>query len=170
MPSKRPPRVLFFGSHKASREDRAALHRLIAARIEALPDGAVVIHGGAPIVDTIAGNLAMERGLHAAEVRALWRLAKGRGYAGPERNRVMIEVLQPDYAEGFYAVLHPLATPGTYDCARRLATAGVPHRLTWIDGRVELNEVLHESTPPFESGGFSSALEEAVDPTPGPPA
>lgn len=53
----------------------------------------ILIHGAAPGADTLAGEWAMERGIHAASVPALWdRYGPA---AGPKRNEAML-LLKPD--------------------------------------------------------------------------
>lgn len=51
----------------------------------------VVIQGGAKGADTLAGEWAIETGIHCAEVKALWDY-HGKS-AGPIRNRVMCDLL-----------------------------------------------------------------------------
>ncbi len=97
--SARPVVALFCGSRDWS--DRAR----IRADLEALPDGSVVIEGGARGADRIAREEAEALGIHVATVRALWDF-HGRG-AGCRRNEAMAR-LQPDYV---YA--YPLGGPGT---------------------------------------------------------
>ncbi|MDU9398049.1 DUF2493 domain-containing protein [Pseudomonas sp. zfem003] len=53
----------------------------------------IVIHGNAPGADTLAGEWAAERGIHAAVVQALWDV-HGKA-AGPRRNEAML-LLAPD--------------------------------------------------------------------------
>lgn len=67
----------------------------IAEVINRLPPGTIVIHGGAPGVDNIAGYLAETRGLR---VRRYPALAHGRKWpeAGPLRNQEMLDEEHPD--------------------------------------------------------------------------
>lgn len=53
----------------------------------------ILIHGDAPGADTLAGEWAMERGIHVARVPALWD--RYGSAAGPKRNEAMLQ-LNPD--------------------------------------------------------------------------
>jgi hypothetical protein len=97
--SGRPIVALFCGSREWS--DREQIRR----DLESLPEGSVVIEGGARGADQIAREEAEALGLHVATVRALWDFY-GRS-AGYRRNEAMAR-LQPDVA---YA--YPLGGPGT---------------------------------------------------------
>jgi hypothetical protein len=148
----RPPRVLFFGSHRAGSETRILMRALIVQRVALLPRGAVVIHGGAPVADLMAAHAAGDIGIHVAEVAALW--SRGHRGAGVQRNQVMVDVLEPDRAEGFLACAYPLMTPGTRDTYERLCYRGIPVRLAWPDGRSrELPPVAaHDRVEPGQMG------------------
>lgn len=97
--SAAPLLVIFCGSREWS--DRAA----IRADIESLPEGSIVIEGGARGADRIAREEAEALGVHVATVRALWD-HYGRS-AGYRRNEAMTR-LRPDY---LYA--YSLGTAGT---------------------------------------------------------
>jgi hypothetical protein len=87
--------------------------------IVSLPDGAVVIHGGALGADMIADHYARANGYHVAEVKALWsRHGKA---AGPLRNDALM-ALMPTVA---YAYPLPQSR-GTWDMVRKLEAANVP--------------------------------------------
>ena len=91
----------------------------VAADIDALPEDAIVIHGAAPGLDSMAGALASARGLHVAAMPALWSRHGRR--AGPMRNAALLG-LAPTVA---YA--YPLgASPGTRMMVGLLEKAGVP--------------------------------------------
>lgn len=82
--------VLFCGSRGWT--DREAIRR----DIEALPDNAVVVEGGARGADRIAREEALRRGLHVATVDALWDLyGKSAGY---KRNAAMVRMVSSVYA------------------------------------------------------------------------
>jgi hypothetical protein len=133
----RPPRVLFFGSRKPTAECPASrMAEMVEARVERLPDGALVIEGGAEFADRFARVAARRHGHVVIEVDALWTV-RGRR-AGPERNAVMASLLDPDidWAEGFFACPVPERTPGTAGMARLLEDAGVPFNLRWPDGSI----------------------------------
>jgi hypothetical protein len=104
--------ALFCGS-RGWRDERP-----IYADVEALPDDALVIEGGAAGADRLSGYWARKRGLHVAEVDALW--GRFGPSAGPRRNAAML-LLLPTVV---YA--YSLGTPGTEDMIRRATAAGVP--------------------------------------------
>lgn len=62
----------------------------ITAELSMLPPGTVVVHGGAPGADTIAGEVAKALGLVVEAHPADWR-RWGRG-AGPRRNAEMLSL------------------------------------------------------------------------------
>jgi hypothetical protein len=94
------PILLFCGSR--TWEDRSMIRRDIAL----LPEDAILVHGGAKGADTIAGQIARQRGLHVAVIDALWH-THGK-QAGRERNEAML-ALKPTQV---YAYLHG-QSPGT---------------------------------------------------------
>ena len=75
-------RVLICGSRNWSD------YEAILTRIEELPSDAVIVHGGAPGADSIAGFAGVLRGHKVEEHRADWR-THGKA-AGPIRNQQMI--------------------------------------------------------------------------------
>jgi len=92
-----------------------------------LPDKTIVVHGGAPGVDNIAGDAAHRRGL---PVRVYPALADGRmwPWAGPVRNQVMLDREHPSSdGELIYRayLLHkdPGLGKGTKDMLKRLEKA-----------------------------------------------
>ncbi len=98
--SAAPLTVIFCGSRGWT--DRAR----IRADLERLPEGSIVIEGGARGADRIAREESEALGLHVATVRALWDFY-GRP-AGYRRNEAMAR-LQPEFV---YA--YPLGdSPGT---------------------------------------------------------
>jgi hypothetical protein len=90
----------------------------IARRLGELPDGSIVIHGGAKGADQLAGQAATLRGLHSAVVYPMWE-RYGRS-AGHIRNAAMLD-LEPDVVIAFS--LGTNGTQGTIDEARR---RGIP--------------------------------------------
>jgi hypothetical protein len=81
----------------------------------------LVIEGGAPGADTIAGGCAMAAGVHVAEVTALWD-SYSRS-AGPRRNGVMAS-LEPRLAVGFHRDI--TTSKGTASMAGMTRKAGIP--------------------------------------------
>lgn len=65
--------------------------------LDSLDDVSLVIQGGARGADSLAKDWAKFRGVHCAQVDALWEIGRG---AGPARNRAML-LLEPDYVVGF---------------------------------------------------------------------
>lgn len=115
---EKPERALIYGSR--TWRDRAAIEAFVLD----LPDGSVVIHGGAEGADSIAGEAAQARGLEVVVFRANW-WAHGRA-AGPIRNQRMIDEGQPTVARGYR---RGFKSPGTDDMTRRLEKAGIPHEV-----------------------------------------
>lgn len=131
----RPPRVLFCGSRKGW---AANPRELIRPRIDALPDGAVVVHGRAQGADMAAGALAVERGLFVIEVPVYpehWD-RHGRAYAARMRNAVMGLLLdsEHDWVEAFFSGAYPDRTSGTRDMVRKAEQLGLPVNGHWASG------------------------------------
>jgi hypothetical protein len=102
--SARPLIVLFTGSREWTDRER------IRRDLQSLPEGSIVIEGGARGADRIARVEAQKLGIHVATVNALWDYYdKSAGY---RRNEAMAR-LQPDYV---YA--YPLGDPGTAQMIR----------------------------------------------------
>lgn len=132
----RPPHVLFCGSRRGwtTIEPR----KLIGPRIDALPDGAVVVHGRAEGADRIAGQLAVARGLFVVEVPVYpehWE-RHGRAYAGRMRNTVLARLLDPerDWVEAFFSGAYPDRTHGTRDMVRKAESLLLPVDGHWASG------------------------------------
>lgn len=104
--------ALFCGSREWA--DREA----IVADLSGLPDGSVIIEGGARGADRLAKVEAIALGFHIATVTAQWS-RYGRK-AGPLRNAAML-ALHPDVV---YA--YTLGTPGTENMMLLARAAGVP--------------------------------------------
>lgn len=81
----------------------------------------VIVHGGAPGADSIAGAWAEKRGLRVEVFEALWH-TEGNS-AGPKRNRRMLDagakfvLAFPDGGRG--------DSPGTWDCIEAAAERGI---------------------------------------------
>lgn len=112
--SGRPVVALFCGSREWIDRDR------IRRDLERLPEGSVVIQGGARGADRIAAEEAAALGLHVATVRALWDFY-GRS-AGYRRNEAMAR-LEPEVV---YA--YPLGGPGTARMIEIAEAACIPVR------------------------------------------
>jgi hypothetical protein len=97
--SATPQLAIFCGSREWTDRER------VRRDLESLPEGSVVIEGGARGADRIAREEARQLGLHVATVPALWDFY-GRS-AGHRRNEAMAR-LQPDFV---YA--YSLGGPGT---------------------------------------------------------
>lgn len=111
-------RALVYGSRTWI--DRAAIQEFV----DSLPDGSVVIHGGADGADSLAGMAAAKRGLQVEVYRAKW-FEYGKA-AGPIRNQQMIDDGKPTVARGYRRGFH---SPGTDDMTRRLERADIPHEV-----------------------------------------
>lgn len=84
--------------------------------IEWLPNGAVVVEGGAAGADRIAREEAVKRGLHVATVNALW--SRYGSSAGPRRNAAMLKLVTEVYA-------YNLGTSGTNHMVALAQKAGL---------------------------------------------
>jgi hypothetical protein len=76
----------------------------------------IIIHGGAVGADLMAHSWAIDNGLHAAKVKALWAV-HGKS-AGPRRNSAML-ALRPDICVAF------AGETGTADMVKKARAAGV---------------------------------------------
>lgn len=109
-------RVLICGSRRY--RNAAAIERYIRR----LPAGTVVIHGGAPGADTLAGLYAKRCGLAVEEFPADWkRYGKG---AGMVRNRQMLKEGRPTEVVAFVA--DPTNSPGTANMVLQALARGLP--------------------------------------------
>jgi hypothetical protein len=85
--------------------------------LSCLPEGTIVIHGGAGGADRMAGSLAVKLGLGTPIVYpAKWR-EQGRA-AGHIRNRLMLDQEQPDLVIAFWDGESP-GTKGMIDEVKR---------------------------------------------------
>lgn len=75
-------------------------YEAILSWVEKLPPGSVVIHGGAPGADILAGQAAMACGLDVVVFEAQW--AQFGRAAGPIRNKRMLTIGKPDFVWAFY--------------------------------------------------------------------
>lgn len=113
MSTERPVIALFCGSRDWT--DREKIRR----DLRGLPDGSLVVEGGARGADRIAQEEAHALGLHVATVRALWDFYDRS--AGYRRNEAMLR-LGPEIV---YA--YPLAeSRGTAQMIRLAEDAGIP--------------------------------------------
>lgn len=87
-----------------------------------LPNGTIVIQGGAPGADLSAGSVAAGRHLPVEEYPADWR-RYGRA-AGPIRNQQMLNEGKPHKVVAFHD--HIEQSKGTADMLRRARDAGIP--------------------------------------------
>jgi hypothetical protein len=91
---------------------------IIANRINELPEGTIIIEGGAKGADTLAKDYAIQRGLFVAEVcctNTHWNLFGRR--AGMKRNEIMLE-LEPDLVIAFQEN-NSRGTQGTINQAKK---------------------------------------------------
>lgn len=141
----RPPRILVSGSR-----DHAS-PSVVEAFIASVPEGSIIIHGGAKGVDTIAAIAAERRGLHTACVKAIWKFHARA--AGPRRNAAMM-LLDPDYIVAF-----PMPdSKGTADQIKRGQTEGVETFVVAPSGRVIAH---HNSGPPVRRRLTRQQLQES---------
>lgn len=112
MRSDRPVIALFCGSRRWT--DREKIRR----DLRTLPQGSIVIEGGARGADRIAREEAQALGIHVATVHALWDFYGRSG--GFRRNEAMLR-LQPDIV---YA--YPLGGPGTDNMIRLAESESIP--------------------------------------------
>jgi hypothetical protein len=103
--------ALFCGSRDWA--DRQSIRR----DLRSLPQGSIVIEGGARGADRIAREEAQALGIHVATVPALWRSSSRS--AGPRRNEAMLR-LGPDVVHAY-----PLGGPGTAHMIAAAERAGL---------------------------------------------
>lgn len=108
--------MLICGSRRY--QNAAAIERYV----KSLPAGTVVIHGGAPGADTLAGLYAKRHGLAVKVFPADWS-RYGRG-AGMVRNRQMLEEGRPTEVVAFVA--DPTNSPGTANTVLQALARGLP--------------------------------------------
>lgn len=102
--------------------DRGAAFRALDRLQERRPIG-LVIHGGAPGADALAGEWAQSRGIAVQVFEALWK-SQGPS-AGPLRNQRMLDIGRPD------GVLALPGGRGTVDMCTRALMAGVKVWRPW---------------------------------------
>jgi len=112
MRSDRPVIALFCGSRRWT--DREKIRR----DLRSLPEGSIVIEGGARGADRIAREEAQALGIHVATVRALWGFYGRSG--GFRRNEAMLR-LQPEIVFAY-----PLGGPGTANMIRLAQDESIP--------------------------------------------
>lgn len=116
----------------------------MAEVIDRLPPGSTAIHGGTPGLDTMAGEMALDRGLTVEEYAADWQ--RFGPAAGPRRNVEMVTKSRPDVAFAF-----PLGVSrGTQHCVYVLLAARVPMATytTWRDWPASVGRLLSTLTSP----------------------
>ncbi|HEY9678699.1 MAG TPA: SLOG family protein [Drouetiella sp.] len=79
----------------------------------------IVIQGGATGADSVARSWAISRGIHSAEVKALWGIYQKS--SGPIRNNAML-LLKPDLVIAFPG------GPGTRDMVKKATARGIEVR------------------------------------------
>lgn len=84
----------------------------------------VILEGGAPGVDTLAGLAAKRENVHVAQVDALW--GTRHRSAGPQRNRIMAKI-GPDEVIGIH--LNFEESTGTKHMLDTAEKMGIPWRL-----------------------------------------
>jgi YspA, cpYpsA-related SLOG family len=104
---------------------------LVVAVVREFDPETIVVAGGARGPDIIAAKIAWERGLHVAEVRALWERYGKR--AGPLRNRAMLR-LKPTHVVAFWDG----SSSGTRDMISLANAADIPVSIYREDGSHEL--------------------------------
>lgn len=121
-------RVRFAVTGPRSWENEEIVHRALDKVMATYGVGRLLlIAGGAPGVDTIAAKYAKEKGVHVAQVDALWSVYNRR--AGPMRNHVMLE-LEPRFVVAFYWNFKDHR--GTTNMVRQTRKAGIPLKLVKV--------------------------------------
>lgn len=117
-------RVLITGAR--AWENPKPINQLIRTLIKRYgsPSAFMVIHGGAPGVDTLADKACEELGVHTAIVRARWR--RYIRAAGPMRNGVMLH-LEPDVCIAVHWAIQD--SSGTKNMMYKAEQAGIPVKL-----------------------------------------
>lgn len=125
------PVILVCGS--APRKGRPGFtnRAVVVEVVDSFPPEAVVVEGGAPGPDRWARFAAEARGIHVAEVRALWSFH--RKPAGHKRNAAML-ALRPSQCCAFWDG----SSPGTRDMFTLCYLADIPVTIYREDGSHEL--------------------------------
>lgn len=91
-------------------------------KITQMHDKPLIIHGKAKSgADRMAERWCEKNGVQQVMVPANWNGPAGKG-AGPQRNRLMLELVKPHY----FLAFPDLQSIGTYDMVDLLTTAKVP--------------------------------------------
>lgn len=104
----------------------------VKLRLEQLPQTAVVVHGGAAGVDTIAHHLAIARGLDVVRWPADWKTFGPS--AGPKRNQFMLDHAPIDTVLAFHRDIR--SSVGTKDMLARAQREGYDWEL---DSQIEIH-------------------------------
>jgi YspA, cpYpsA-related SLOG family len=106
---------------------------IILRELATLPEHSIVVHGGAPGADSLAGEVARDLGFEVRVYPADWN--RFSFSAGPIRNSEILAREHPDkdgvpiarvYA--FARVLTKAASPGTWDMTRKAIARGIDVR------------------------------------------
>jgi uncharacterized phage-like protein YoqJ len=144
-------RIGIVGSRPKFKGQLAQLEGFVRHYVSGLPEGTVVISGGAPGVDSWAEEAAIERGLDVEVYEPQWRRPDGttdRG-AGFKRNQVIVD--KSDAVIAFWDG----KSRGTADTIGRCEKQFVPHAvLKVVDGEahVESTEEPHNLYLPPMAG------------------
>lgn len=109
--------------------DRETIRRALQALVDQHGLDLLVAHGDARGADTLCHELCEEMGIDEARFPANWkgrvREQDGRNvyYAGPFRNRLMLQLLQPDRVLCFHSCIE--RSKGTKDMRDIAVAAGV---------------------------------------------
>lgn len=90
-----------------------------------------IVHGGAPGVDAVAASWAAATGVDVGCIEADWATAKA--WAGPQRNRKLLEVAQRALDNGWAVRLEAFPSrlsKGTWDMKRLCEANGILTKVT----------------------------------------
>lgn len=91
--------------------------------ITEFPEIDLIVHGDADGADTMAYDWAKKVGIQQVRIPANW-VGEGKS-AGPKRNALMIELINPDLVLAFPTD----KSRGTYDMTRKADKARIEHRV-----------------------------------------
>ena len=99
-------------------------YKKMSNRLMLLPQGTLIVEGGAPGADLMARNFALKRCWPFLEIPADW--VKFGKPAGPRRNRQMLS-LKPDLVLAFHEDIS--SSKGTKDCMDEAVRRQIPVEL-----------------------------------------
>ena len=125
-------RVLVTGDRDWGKYDFSQCYRKMHDRLKNLPNGTVLIQGGATGADTMAKGIAQALGFIVITYDANWD--HQHRAAGPIRNSAMLSDGKPELVLAFHDDIE--GSKGTKDMVTKARKAGVPTEIIKLSGDV----------------------------------